>query len=68
VNSTISLYYYLRIVKQMYIEPLPEEDRPLTMSGPVASTIGVTLVATLLFGLVPMVYRAIEAGTASGLR
>ena len=23
VNSTISLYYYLRIVRQMYIEPLP---------------------------------------------
>jgi len=34
VNSTVSLYYYLRIVRQMYIEPDDAGATPLTIFPP----------------------------------
>jgi NADH-quinone oxidoreductase subunit N len=67
VNSTISLYYYLRVVRQMYIEPAGEEARTLPVSWKLALTQAVLLTGVLLLGIVPTLYEAIHADTASWL-
>jgi NADH-quinone oxidoreductase subunit N len=68
VNSTISLYYYLRIVRQMYIEPVYDRARPLPVTRVMASTIVVLSAAVVLLGIVPMLYENIHRDTNSWLR
>jgi len=63
VNSTISLYYYLRIVRQMYIEPVVEGAKPLAIFPALAIAIGVTAVASALLGVIPFFYETIHTQT-----
>lgn len=52
LNSALSLYYYARVVKYMYVEEGPSKERiklPWTMTAAVA----VCLLATILIGLWP---------------
>jgi NADH-quinone oxidoreductase subunit N len=52
VNSAISLYYYVRIVVQMYVkEPMTEERFPV--SPALAAAIGIAVFFTLLIGIYP---------------
>lgn len=61
VNSTISLYYYLRIIRQMYIEhPLPNA-KPLGSTPALAMTITATTVVLVLLGIIPMFYELINS-------
>ncbi|MBI3535470.1 MAG: NADH-quinone oxidoreductase subunit N [Deltaproteobacteria bacterium] len=58
INSVISLYYYLRIVRQMYIEPVLETTvfpMKLSMGG----LLGSLVVISVLLGLVPVFYETI---------
>lgn len=59
VNSTISLYYYLRIVRAMYIEPLHGFEHRLRPGMALAGLVFVTGAATVALGIVPSVYEAI---------
>ncbi len=63
VNSTISLYYYLRIVRQMYIEPVGAGDQALTVTPALAITITVTSLSTVVMGILPMFYESVHAQT-----
>jgi NADH-quinone oxidoreductase subunit N len=65
VNSTISLYYYLRIIRQMYIEPVAEDQKPLATTPVLNATIFVTAVASGLLGIIPFFYETINAQTAN---
>ena len=67
VNSTISLYYYLRIVRQMYIEPAYEGAGRLAISRNLAVLTGVLAAGVVLLGVVPLLYESISAGTLSWL-
>ncbi|MBF0277780.1 MAG: NADH-quinone oxidoreductase subunit N [SAR324 cluster bacterium] len=65
VNSTVSLYYYLRIVRQMYIEPAEENAVRLPVSPVLASTVGLTLLGTVLVGILPGFYENIAQSVAA---
>ncbi len=67
VNSTISLYYYLRIVRQMYIEPAIEgtDAKALPVTPSIKMTVLVTTAATLLLGIIPTAYESIHNSTKS---
>ncbi|MEW6750347.1 MAG: NADH-quinone oxidoreductase subunit N [Candidatus Latescibacterota bacterium] len=65
VNSTVSLYYYLRIVRQMYIEPLPSDLHHLPSSRALSTALGVLTAAVVLLGVVPHVYRAVHASASA---
>ena len=52
VNSTISLYYYARIVVAMYMSP-PETAQRIEVPAPLAAALAVSLVFTLVIGLYP---------------
>lgn len=56
LNSAISAFYYLGVVVQMYFRSAPEDaaaPAPINISGPVAITLGVAAVITVVFGLWP---------------
>ncbi len=52
VNSVISAYYYLRVVKVMYLRE-PSEDKPVTADAATGAALVVTAAATLIFGIYP---------------
>lgn len=60
INSTISLYYYLRLIRQMYIEaPAPNTlchaINPLSALG-----LGLATLGSVLVGLIPSIYEGIK--------
>lgn len=64
VNSTVSLYYYLRIVRQMYIEP----DDAAVPATPTAALPGLAMVLAtaggVVLGVVPWFYESVRAAAA----
>ncbi|MFO0775069.1 MAG: NADH-quinone oxidoreductase subunit N [Nitrospiraceae bacterium] len=52
INIVISLYYYLIVVKKMYINE-PVDPSPLHISGSMKAVLTVTVAATLLLGIYP---------------
>ncbi len=52
VNSVVSAYYYIRVVKVMYLSPAPSEEKvPSTL--PERLAIAVTSLSVLIFGIIP---------------
>jgi NADH-quinone oxidoreductase subunit N len=64
INSTVSLYYYLRIVRQMYIEPADENAPRLPVTNKLAFTIAALNVAVIVLGIVPVFYQNIHIHTS----
>ena len=64
VNSFISLYYYLTIIKQMYMQPA--EDRgPVRLSLPIGGLLAILVVGTIAVGVYPSpLVDIIETATA----
>jgi len=52
VNIVISIYYYLVIVKKMYINE-PVDNSMLTISAPMKTVIYASLAGTLILGIYP---------------
>jgi len=55
INIVISLYYYLIVVKKMYINE-PTDPSPLTVSAPLKTAICVCIAGTLLLGIYPKLF------------
>jgi NADH-quinone oxidoreductase subunit N len=52
INSVVSAYYYLRVVKVMYLSP-PAEEKPVESGFPIRLAIIATFAGTLFFGIYP---------------
>ena len=52
VNSVLSAYYYLRVVKVMYLRP-PLEEGPVSSGAPMKLAVMATLAGTVFFGIYP---------------
>jgi NADH-quinone oxidoreductase subunit N len=52
INIVISLYYYLIVVKKMYITE-PHDPSPVSISGPMKAVVYVGLAGTLAIGIYP---------------
>ncbi len=62
-NSLISLYYYLMVIKQMYINPAPQPT-PLRLPWPMVALLSVLLLGVLFVGIYPgPIVEAVEAAT-----
>ncbi len=66
LNSVVSAYYYLRVVKVMYLSE-PEEETPVTAGGPLHLALGVTVAALLFFGLYPTPLIRVASSAAEAL-
>jgi NADH-quinone oxidoreductase subunit N len=54
VNTVIAATYYLRVAKAMWFEPVPDGDEtPIRVPASLRTALTVTVVATLLFGVLP---------------
>jgi NADH-quinone oxidoreductase subunit N len=52
INVVISMYYYLVVVKKMYINE-PTDPSPIAVSGPMRAAVYVGLAGTLILGIYP---------------
>lgn len=52
INIVISMYYYLVVVKKMYINE-PHDPSPVTVSAPLKTVVYVGIAGTLLLGIYP---------------
>ncbi len=52
INIVISMYYYLVIVKKIYIAE-PTDRRPIPVSGPMKAVVYATVVGTVVIGVYP---------------
>ncbi|WP_295940468.1 NADH-quinone oxidoreductase subunit N [uncultured Alistipes sp.] len=59
INTVISLYYYLLIVKAMYITPNDEPIAPLRSDGYMRASLVVCLAGVVLLGLVSAVFEGV---------
>ena len=65
VNSLISLYYYLLIIRQMYIQK-PEDNSRIPLSRVTGSLLGTLVVGTIAVGIYPdPLLDLIETATAA---
>jgi NADH-quinone oxidoreductase subunit N len=50
LNSIVALYYYLVVIKVMYVDRSPDEDKPIPLSRPYVWVLGATTVGVILLG------------------
>lgn len=53
LNSIIALYYYLVVIKVMWVDPGPDEDVEIAIPRPLAWTFGITSIVVLILGVLP---------------
>ena len=58
INSAISAFYYLGVVVQMYMRPPltdegADEAMPINLSGPIAITLTIAAIITVVLGIWP---------------
>jgi NADH-quinone oxidoreductase subunit N len=52
ITTVVSLYYYLRLLKAMFIEA-PASEEPLPAPGGIMSALGIAVVALVILGIFP---------------
>lgn len=52
LNSIVALYYYLVVIKVMYVDRSEDEDKPIPVSRPYTWAMAITAVAVILIGTV----------------
>ena len=65
VNTVISLYYYLLIIKAMYITPSEQPIAPFRSSRSLRLGLAVCVAGIVLLGIVSGVYEVLESTAAS---
>lgn len=69
VNSTISLYYYLTVIRWMYIER-PTEERTavpkIALSFSANAVLMICTVGMLALGMLPAILRWVETSAQAG--
>jgi NADH-quinone oxidoreductase subunit N len=57
VNSVIALYYYANVAREMWMRPVPDEDRtPVRVPTPIQVALALTAVTTVVIGIVPNLF------------
>jgi NADH-quinone oxidoreductase subunit N len=52
LNSLVALYYYLIVIKVMYVDRSEDDDKPIATSAPYNWVLGITTVAVVLLGTI----------------
>jgi NADH-quinone oxidoreductase subunit N len=57
VNSVIALYYYMNVVRVMWSNPVPDEDRtPIRVPATLATSIGICVIVVVAIGVYPQAF------------
>ena len=65
--SVVSIYYYLLIIKQMYILPAPEDAKPIRVGGIAALGLLVIVLMTVAIGIYPLPFLELAKATTASL-
>jgi NADH-quinone oxidoreductase subunit N len=67
LNSIVALYYYLVVIKVMYVDRSEDEDKPIPVSTAHVWVLGVTTVAVLILGTVgaQVIFDIVVKGVSS---
>jgi len=54
INSVIALYYYANVAREMWMQPVPGDDRtPIKVPISLVAAMAITVVATVVMGVIP---------------
>jgi len=57
VNSVIALFYYSSVARQMWMTPVPDDDRtPVAVPAPLIAALGITVSVVLAIGIYPQAF------------
>ncbi|HEX2192344.1 MAG TPA: NADH-quinone oxidoreductase subunit N [Acidimicrobiales bacterium] len=57
VNSVIALFYYAAVARQMWMSPVPDDDRtPIAVPPPLIAALGITVAVVLAIGVYPQAF------------
>ena len=66
LNAIIGLYYYLTVLKVVYLHRSPDEDKPIAIGAPYAIALGTCVVFILAIGVIsgPWIESALAVATS----
>ena len=67
VNTVVAAFYYLNVVRYMFLMPAGEENGAISVARPLGGALAVTALLTLLLGLAPGPLIAWATGSAQAL-
>ncbi len=68
VNSVIALFYYASIAREMWMRPVPDEDRtPVSITPSLTAALGIAAVATIVMGVTNLATRFGDLAVFAGL-
>lgn len=53
INAIIALYYYLVVIKIIYVDRSEDDDQPIPLTTTAAWVLGITSIAVLILGVIP---------------
>jgi len=57
VNSVIALFYYSSVARQMWMTPVPDDDRtPVAVPAPLIAALGITVSVVVAIGIYPQAF------------
>jgi len=66
VNSVIAAFYYFNVAREMWISPVPDEDRtPIRVPAALSTALGLSVVVVMVIGIFPGVFA--DLGNAAAL-
>jgi NADH:ubiquinone oxidoreductase subunit 2 (subunit N) len=67
VNSVVSLFYYIGVVRAMYLMPVPEGASVIPETGVARVLLAVTTLGTIVIGIDPQPFiRLVNAASVIG--
>ena len=67
VNSVFAAFYYFNVAREMWISPVPDEDRtPIRVPAALTTALGITVLVVLVIGVFPGLFA--DLGDAASLR
>lgn len=67
INSIVGLYYYLLVIKVIYVDRSPNEDQQISINPASAWVLGATTIIVILLGVIPGAIFSWALNGASGL-
>jgi NADH:ubiquinone oxidoreductase subunit 2 (subunit N) len=67
INSAISLYYYVRVIRRMYVDGDDHAAQPIHLDGGIKTAIGICMVFVILVGVYPAWFVDISMEAARDL-
>lgn len=65
LNAIVGLYYYLMVIKVIYVDRHPDDDQPILLTTPAGAMLAITTIGVIILGVIPQPFFnwALESAT-----